>query len=269
MLKTSRFPRQCFYILFVILIFCTASADVTPDISSRGMHATVSIETTVTYLGTGVILENGNVLTAAHVINDTGPYDFFFRSYLGDVFTVKEVIFSSCYDLALIIPDRSSHIRGLKVSDTNMLDLGEFVYTFGFPAGYYGMTPLLSAGYISGQTTISDSILPERDNLVVNAAFNSGNSGGALFIEGSNEIHGIVVSKLAPFPPWFETVLDALATDEAGFEVNVTNSSGELVSMPIGQLHSYLIDHLRSQVQLVLGFAEPASSINRFLDSCN
>lgn len=64
-------------------------------------------------------------------------------------------------------------------------------------------------GYLAG---VDDAVVRR----FVNAAFNSGNSGGPLFLCETNDVIGTVSAKLVPFSPLAVKALKALHDEEGG-----------------------------------------------------
>ena len=73
---------------------------------------------------------------------------------------------------------------------------GHLVYTWGFPGGVFHVQPLLSVGYLAGvhEHIGTNGTVVER--WYVNAAFNLGNSGGALMLREA--AIGVISRKVAP-----------------------------------------------------------------------
>jgi nitrate/nitrite transporter NarK len=100
---------------------------------------------------------------------------------------------------------------------------------------------------------------------VVNAAFNSGNSGGPLIQIESGDVIGVVVSKLAPISPSTMSALKALQTTSSGFTYTVTAPDGTKSQLVEGQVIAMVLDDLRKQVQLVIGRAGMIGDLRSFL----
>jgi hypothetical protein len=99
---------------------------------------------------------------------------------------------------------------------------------------------------------------------VVNAAFNSGNSGGPI-IDDDGEVIGVVVSKLLPVPQQIQDALQALANQKTGFTYIRKYSDGRVESLTEGQIIGEVLQYLRGQTQLVLGHAVTAGDLMNFL----
>jgi len=145
--------------------------------------------------GTGFAI-NKKIIINEHVVRGNSSDDITLISSSGDKIKVSEIIVDSVHDLAILTP--ISEIQfSLELANNSNIELGKMVSTWGFPLGYNGPAPLLSVGYLAGFQERNSTSGPIK-HLVVNGAFNPGNSGGPLFLSGSNEVIGIVVSKHAP-----------------------------------------------------------------------
>lgn len=100
----------------------------------------------------------------------------------------------------------------------------------------------------------------------MNAAFNSGNSGGPLLHIETGEVIGVVSSKLAPISDWARSALAALEGQNSGFMYTATKSDGSKKSMSEGQIVASILNELREQVQLVIGMAALLGDLRGFLN---
>lgn len=128
---------------------------------------------------------------------------------------------------------------------------------------------MLSAGILSGQDGVQTASGKIIAQFVVNAAFNSGNSGGPLIHIESGEVIGVVVSKLAQISPSTMSALKALQTTSSGFTYNVTAPNGTTSQLVEGQVIAMVLDDLRKQVQLVIGRAGMIGDLRAFLTANN
>ena len=180
------------------------------------------------------------------------------------IIAVTNLAMDQNLDIALLAPAIPITAPSFSINTNDVSDVGAPVITWGYPAGYSGMVPLLSAGSVSGfQEFVSNGTNINR--MVVNAAFNSGNSGGPLLDVESHTVIGIVVSKMAPIPPNVQSEIDALKNNSYGMMYNGTDSSGKTVTVSEAKILADVIEYLRSQVQLVIGYAVPAKDLRKFL----
>ena len=135
----------------------------------------------------------------------------------------------------------------------------------GFPVGYNGKLPMLSVGHLSGMDTFDQPDGTQRTRWVINAAFNSGNSGGPLLNAKDGKVIGVVASKLAPMPQVIADALNYLETEKRGPRISHKLADGSRVHFSQGQLISMVLDYLKSQVQLVIGHAVRLGDLKKFL----
>lgn len=134
--------------------------------------------------GSGFLLDTGIVVTNVHVVATCTE-----QTLVGISTTNKHVKFSSIIrddgrDLALLVPAEKLS-NGLKLAAKDGPAPGTTVSTWGYPLGYNGISPLLSVGYVSGYREDTSSGKAVK-HIVVNGAFNHGNSGGALLVSHDN-----------------------------------------------------------------------------------
>lgn len=215
--------------------------------------------------GTGFLHGSGRVITAAHVVDACPQAELRIVSAQGTETGVSSVRSDATVDLALIEPRAVLSGAPFKIAAASSPQLGAFVITWGYPGGYTGADPLLSAGYFSGTQefrTPSGSVIRRW---VVNAAFNGGNSGGPLISVEGGTVIGVVSSKLAPLPPHIGSILEHLARQQFGFTYEATMPDGRKIKVTEGQLIGEVLMYLRSQVQLVIGYAATTSDLRAFL----
>lgn len=103
-------------------------------------------------------------------------------------------------------------------------------------------------------------------HLVVNGAFNSGNSGGPLFIGHDESVVGVVVSKALPiFTPFVRSAIQAFATNQTGVVFTGTNEKGEQVQMVESQVVAEVVASLRDMAQVMIGEAIAVEELADFL----
>ena len=158
-------------------------------------------------------------------------------------------------DLALLTPAQDIKAPALAISESDRHIVGSQVSTWGYPAGYNGLAPLLSSGYLSGTDVITGPSGKPVTRIVVNAAFNSGNSGGPLVEIDSNRVIGVVASKLAPLPEYIEKALKALKESQVRAHVYKNEGGWHQEEISEAQVTEEILQHLRSQTQLVIGHA--------------
>lgn len=215
--------------------------------------------------GTGFLHSSGRIITAAHVVKDCAiPKMVVLPSTSGPI-AVSNVVVNDDLDLALLTLATQMTAKAFSISKSTDVKVGSQVSTWGFPGGYAGRRPLLSVGYLSGmdaRKSASGSIIKRW---VVNAAFNLGNSGGPLINIEDGSVVGVVSSKLAPMPPDVESAIQALKSQKSGFQYTATRPDGSTFKVSEGQVAAMVLEHLRSQTQLVIGHAVLLDDVRSFL----
>jgi S1-C subfamily serine protease len=210
--------------------------------------------------GTGFLHSSGNLITAEHVVRGAAPQEIFLAHSSGFQTNCSLVETDEVLDLALLKPVNVIQSSPLQICSANSFSIGDQVSTWGFPYGYSGTAPLLTVGYLSG---VED--MKGVSRWVINAAFNSGNSGGPVLRIEDGTVIGVVSSKLAPLPPSIESVLEALANQQSGFLYTAVDAKGASFSLTEGQIVHSVLQFLRSQTQLVIGHSVILRSLREFL----
>jgi len=218
--------------------------------------------------GTAFLLNTGVVISNWHVIEDATTDDLFGISSDGTQIHFDEIVIDRNRDLAVLKP-QSALTGGLSIRSENDIPVGTQVTTWGYPLGYNGPAPLLSVGYLSG---FSDSPPYEETasivkHLVVNSAFNPGNSGGPLMVSGENQVIGVVVSKHAPLTQFVASAINALSQSRSGVVFNYRDQSGNAQSMVEAQVVAEVLKYFRSLTQVMIGEAIASSELISFLDN--
>jgi S1-C subfamily serine protease len=215
--------------------------------------------------GTGFLHKSGWIITAAHVISNCSPSEILLLLPDGRQIAVDSTLSNLTLDLGLLKPSAPISGASLSLSNATQFPVGAMVTTWGFPSGYNSPAPLLTVGYLAGtdQVAIPSGLSAQR--WVVNAAFNSGNSGGPVLDVEHGEVIGVVSSKLAPIPAFIQNALEALSKQPYGFTYTDTRPDGSTISISEGQLIAEILKYLRSQTQLVLGHAVTSVDVIQYL----
>jgi hypothetical protein len=239
----------------------TDSAGKAAEVAQKGVTRVICRPTS--FGGTGFLHKSGVIITAAHVVANCAPVDLLILTTSGQQTGVVSVSADDVKDLAILRLTSPLSGTPLPIAKISAPRLGEQVTTWGYPGGYTGLSPLLSVGYFAGVQDF-DIETPERATRrwVVNAAFNGGNSGGPLLAVEDGQVIGVVSSKLAPLPKAIATIIEGLKNDKGGYYSGWT-INGQAVSQ--AQLAGHVLDYLRTQVQLVVGYAVTTKDLNDFL----
>jgi S1-C subfamily serine protease len=214
--------------------------------------------------GSGFLLKNGYIITNEHVVRHCQANEILAISSLGERISFSNLIVDSQRDLAILKPTKSLD-GGLLLGTKLTFEIGNAVSTWGFPLGYNGPAPLLSVGYLSGFMEYQAGS-KNKKHLVVNGAFNPGNSGGPLFRSNDDRVVGIVVSKHAPISQFHLTALHALADNQTGVNFTATDDQGNTRNFVESQIVADLLFHFRNLTQVMIGEAVAASELAEFLE---
>jgi serine protease Do len=240
------------------------TTDLAGRTQSDAQSSVVRVICTATNLGgTGFLHRSGRVITAAHVVAGCSERQVVVLTWTRRTFAAT-VVADQKRDLALITPTDPINGRSFPISSYRTIPIGSAVISWGFPAGYTGRTPLLTLGYLAGHDSVKlDSAIAEQ--WVINAAFNGGNSGGPVLDVETGAVIGVVSGKLAPLPDEIESILKALKANDSGLNYTGVTAEGEKVTLSESQMLERVLEYLRSQTQLVVGYAVSLSDLRKFL----
>lgn len=201
---TSKFMKSLFSLLFLLFFSTVCISQNISDLYKQVNHSVVVINTeemaptggfenkmtTSEGLGSGVLLtEDGDVLTAAHVVHNAENIMVGFAD--GTEVPARVIGSVVSADLAHIkldwVPEGSTIA---KLGDSDDVNIGDEIIVIGAP---YGIERSLSVGHISGRhqkESISEG-LAFMEFLQTDAVINTGNSGGPMF-NMRGEVIGIV-----------------------------------------------------------------------------
>lgn len=215
--------------------------------------------------GTGFLHMSGKVLTAEHVIRGClNPIALLSNT---TQIPLKVIATDQDKDIALLELATPLAAPAFPISDLSNFTIGTQVVTWGYPNGYNAYPPMLSVGYLSGSQGVKADSGDIVGRFVVNAAFNSGNSGGPLIHVETGKVIGIVSSKLAPVSEETLSALKALQSQQSGFAYTAKRPDGSTFNVSEGQVIAGVLDDLRKQIQLVIGMATPIDDIKAFLNA--
>ena len=148
--------------------------------------------------GTGFIISSdGYILTNYHVIELAAQNgkDVDVILYDGTRYTASIVGYEKYNDVAVLKVDANG-LKSVSFGDSDSISVGEVVYAVGNPLGELDFS--MSTGYVSA---LDRAITSDESGVAINmfqidAAVNSGNSGGPVY-DAAGEVIGIVTAKYA------------------------------------------------------------------------
>jgi S1-C subfamily serine protease len=213
--------------------------------------------------GTGFVLSDGLVVTNNHVVEGCSAEEMKANPFGSQAFGFVKMATDKDVDLALLHPDK--HLTGgLQLAPDLDSRIGTSVNTWGFPLIYNGPAPLLSVGYIAGYVRDGEKG-KEVKHIVVNGAFNPGNSGGPLFQGHDNKVIGVVVAKFHLYPPLVQQAIQALANARSGAVFKGTDQHGNPQDYVEGQVTAMVLDQFYKTTQVMIGEAISVSELRTFL----
>jgi S1-C subfamily serine protease len=168
-------------------------------------------------LGSGVVIsEQGEILTALHVVDDSSEIKVFFAD--GTETGAQVTGTQPENDIAVLQPDQLPDVLVPAVlGNPNAMMVGDEAYAVGNPFGLYGS---MSAGVISGFNRLfqAEGSDQQIEGLIqIDSAVNPGNSGGPL-LNRYGQVIGIVIGILNPTDEEFFVGI--------GFAVPITIAGG-------------------------------------------
>ncbi len=218
--------------------------------------------------GTGFLLRNGLIVTNAHVVGTCNERTLIAISPGNTHVTFSLIRKDTDRDLALLKPAEPLQ-GGLELSSDNTDPVpGTTVSTWGYPLVYNGISPLLSVGYVAGyreEHTTSQSV----KRIIVNGAFNHGNSGGPLLEAHNSKVVGVVVATYHLFPPEVDTAIQAfIASPRGGMSSGMfttTDATGHTKTLMDMQVVGMILQQFYQTTQVMIGEAISASELRTFV----
>jgi len=144
----------------------------------------------VIYSGDGYIITNNHVVGFADKITVTDSK--------GKKYNAKKIGTDESTDLAIIKIESNNSFQPIRIGDSDMVNVGEWVLAVGNPFGY--LTSTVTAGIVSAKGRSLDIIQDDKaieEFIQTDAAINPGNSGGAL-VNLDGELIGINTAIATP-----------------------------------------------------------------------
>lgn len=170
-------------------------------------------------LGSGIVITQDTILTAAHVVSKSVKIKVLFTD--GSTIDASVVASDELTDIAVIkLSEPKADSVLATIADSDGVKVGQPVYVIGSPMGNVGS---LSTGHVSRIATREAAQLPKPLMYVqTDASINSGNSGGGLF-NADGQVIGVISFILTK----------SGGSNGLGYAV-VSNTAKELLSLTAG-----------------------------------
>jgi len=220
--------------------------------------------------GTGFALNKGGVITTnSHVVGTCQAGELRgVSAVMNEQVRFTRMQTDSNRDLALLCPEKPLPFSLELNGDANPT-VGTEVETWGYPLRYQDPAPILSRGYIAGFTVGKDANgqpkQPIVKHLIVNGAFNPGNSGGPLIGRVSGRVIGIVVEKWFLFSPQIENVISGLEQSKTYTIGGMQTIDGSGKPLSNEQGVALALKQVYDTSQVMVGEAISVSELNAFI----
>ena len=179
-------------------------------------------------VGSGLLIENNLVLTAAHVVHGSDKL----KAVFFDGIEIMGKVISSdiSADLSLVRLDKPySSFKPIIMGDSDKMEIGDPVFVIGAP---YNVSYTLSRGIISGRHHAGyDSDFSKSEFFQTDASLNPGNSGGPMF-NMQGEVIGIA--------SFIKT--QSGGSEGLGFAVTMNSAKKNMLNQP--RFYSGITHHL-------------------------
>ncbi|GAB4288743.1 MAG: hypothetical protein Kow0067_14430 [Coriobacteriia bacterium] len=186
----SQVRRAAAVLTALLALTCATPAVAVESTLERATDAVVAITFGADRVGTGIVIADDRVLTAAHVA-DAAAGALPARILVRDALVTYDVLaIDRARDLALLGASIPDDVEPIVWGNSALLTQGEEVVALGFPIGLESVT--LTKGVVSSPMQFF-----EGDAFVqTDAAINPGNSGGPL-VDAEGRLVGVNVAKVA------------------------------------------------------------------------
>jgi hypothetical protein len=221
--------------------------------------------------GTGFLIESGAIVTNEHVSNGCTAANMEAYSANGSKVSFSEMVVDADRDLAVLLP-KQKLTGGVALGSDATLNLGQSVTTWGYPLIYSGPAPILSVGYAAGfnAARVKTKAGSERvvKHIIVNGAFNPGNSGGPVFAANDNKVIGVVVWKMRFLSQTVPTVIEGFKKP-GGVQIigtfSMTLPDGTTRAVSDKEATAMVLEEFYNTVQVMIGEAISVSELKDFL----
>ncbi len=203
----------------------------------------VDVNGNIISTGSGMIIDDGKkVLTCSHCCSTTYKtclYEKESKKIIEGIILFNDQI----HDIA-ILEFPISIGKALLVGDSKCLEIGNEIFTIGFPYAF-GSERTLTVGHVAAF---------ENDLIKIDTSVNNGNSGGPLF-NTRGEIVGVVNAKLGRLSAFLESI-----------EKQKPKASMMISGVDPVQVIQQMIREMQQNLNLGIGYAIPIHQIASYTD---
>lgn len=171
----------CFLTLFAFSFSVYAM-----DFDAETAYESIFVVYSGNYEGSGFAIGGNTVVTNAHVIGNSN--DIKLCSYEGDIYRASVYLIDSSFDIAILSVENAD-FTPLEMGDCEGLKVGDDIYAIGAPES---LEYTLTKGVVSSK----DRQIGVYKYIQIDAAINSGNSGGPL-LNNSGQVVGVNSMKIS------------------------------------------------------------------------
>lgn len=170
-----------FIMLFAFSIDCFAM-----DFDAEVAYESIFVIYSGNYEGSGFAIGSNTVVTNAHVIGNRN--DIKVKTYSGEEYKASIFLFNEALDMAILSVE-NAEFTPLEVGDCENIKVGEDIYAIGAPRS---LDYTLTKGVISSKSRT----IGFNKYIQIDAAINSGNSGGPL-LNNAGQVIGVNSMKIS------------------------------------------------------------------------
>ncbi|MDE5801473.1 MAG: trypsin-like peptidase domain-containing protein [Lachnospiraceae bacterium] len=170
-----------FIMLFAFSIDCFAM-----DFDAEAAYESIFVIYSGNYEGSGFAIGSNTVVTNAHVIGNQN--DIIVKAYSGQEYNASIYLFNEALDIAILSVDNAEFIP-LEIGNCDDIKVGDDIYAIGAPRS---LEYTLTKGVISNKSRT----IGFNKYIQIDAAINSGNSGGPL-LNSAGQVIGVNSMKIS------------------------------------------------------------------------
>lgn len=179
--------KQTIGVLFSFIMLFAFSADCfAMDFDAEAAYESIFVIYSGNYEGSGFAIGSNTVVTNAHVIGNQN--DIIVKAYSGQEYNAAIYLFNEALDIAILSVDNAEFIP-LEIGDCENIKVGDDIYAIGAPRS---LEYTLTKGIISSKSRI----IGFNKYIQIDAAINSGNSGGPL-LNNAGQVIGVNSMKIS------------------------------------------------------------------------